>query len=416
MAREHFAQTRGVFGQMLERHRTALDQADRRAIALQRHRDAQRGSAHLAQRRLPPGVGKLDHPPRLAQVADQFDQPRQLPEQTVAIVAAEFDQQHRLRRAPAILVQRRLERPTQRRLDARQLDHPRIEQLDRRGRELHHVLHAVHRRMEAREADRPEHPGRRQPRQLQVQSAKTGERSLGTDQQVRQVHRAVGGVRVLRLRMKHVEVVAAHRARRLRPAAPDLVTLARADLEQARHQRAAARRGHRAPRIGAERSEVLGGAVRQDRVDPAHVVRHAAVDDRARPASVVAGHAAERGLRRRRDVDREAQPVRLEPAIEPIQDDPGLDLDGHRIAVERDHLVQVPAVVDDQHLADALAAPAGAAAARQDRHARLARQVDRGHHVRLRRRAPPRPPDRPARSTHRWRSARARMRRTAPRP
>src|SRR5690606_41757829 len=58
--------------------------------------------------------------------------------------------------------------------------------------------------------------------------------------------------------------------------------------------------------------------------------------------------------------------------------DARLHFDGARLRVEGQDAVQVPAVVDHQRLADRLPALAAAGAARQDRRAFLAGELDRG--------------------------------------
>ena len=60
--------------------------------------------------------------------------------------------------------------------------------------------------------------------------------------------------------------------------------------------------------------------------------------------------------------------VRFELRVEPIQHDAGLHDRFLRLRVDREHLVEVLRVVDDQRGADGLAALRGAGAARQDRH------------------------------------------------
>ena len=133
----------------------------------------------------------------------------------------------------------------------------------------------------------------------------------------------VGGVRPLALRAADVDVVAADAPQHLRHAC------ARSRPARARRSRRA-RAASAAMRGGAAVHLALGaetrlGAVGQQRVDREHVVHHVAVGDRARAAGVVAGHAAERRLRRRADVDREPQAVRLQPGVELVEDDAGLD-------------------------------------------------------------------------------------------
>ena len=164
-------------------------------------------------------------------------------------------------------------------------------------------------------------------------------------------------------------------------------------------------------------AEARLAAVGQDRVDGEHVVAHDAVADRARAAGVVAGHAADGGAAGGRHVDREPQArgPRAGGSARRARC-PARRCRCARSASSVDEPVQVLAEVDDQRAAHRLARLRGAAAARQQRHALLAR--DR-HAPRARRRPSWAPPRRPARSgsaRHRWSSARGRSGRTAPRP
>ena len=72
--REHLGQRVGVVGEVLERHRAVLDEADRLAVALEAHHDVEAGLAHLPQVLLRRVVGHLDHAARQAEVAHQLDQ------------------------------------------------------------------------------------------------------------------------------------------------------------------------------------------------------------------------------------------------------------------------------------------------------------------------------------------------------
>ncbi len=56
---EDRGQARGVFGQMLERHRAILDEGDRFALLLHRHHDVEAGGAHLGDRGLQGGIERL---------------------------------------------------------------------------------------------------------------------------------------------------------------------------------------------------------------------------------------------------------------------------------------------------------------------------------------------------------------------
>ncbi len=182
------------------------------------------------------------------------------------------------------------------------------------GAELDDVARAFHRAIERRKVDDAERAVRRQRRELQRQLARPRERALAADEQMREVDAAVGGVGPLALRMEDVDVVAAHAAQHLRHAC------ARSRRARARRSRADASTSARtrggAPAISRSGPKRAVGAVGEQRVDRLDVVHHVAVGDRARAARVVAGHAAERRLRRRADVDRKPQAVRLQPRIQ----------------------------------------------------------------------------------------------------
>ena len=95
---------------------------------------------------------------------------------------------------------------------------------------------------------------------------------------------------------------------------------------------------------------------------------------------------------------------------------PGLDRHGLRLAVEREHPIEVLAVIDHQRRADRLPALRAARAARQHRNAELAADVERGAHVVVALRHQHADRHRPGRSTRRSSSGRATRGRTAPRP
>ncbi len=110
-------------------------------------------------------------------------------------------------------------------------------------------------------------------------------------------------------------------------------------------------------------------------------MHHVAVGDRARAARVVAGHPAEGRLRRRADVDREPQSVRLEIRVQLVEHHARLDLDRHRVAIEGADAVEMLALIDDQGSADRLPALRAAGAARQHRHLLLAAERDCRAHI-----------------------------------
>jgi hypothetical protein len=233
------------------------------------------------------------------------------------------------------------------------------------------VLRALHRAVERREVAHAERLVLRERRELQRQALRVRERALRADQQVREVVRPQFWSRA---GLHHVDVVALHAAQDLRPPRRDLVGLAAHDRVQLRRERAVA---DRAGRDLVARAEAELGAVGEARVDRGHVVHHVAVADRARAARVVARHAADGGLRRGRHVHRKPEPVRAQERIQPVEHDAGLHRDRRARRIELDHLVQVLRMIDDQRRADRLTALRGAGAARQDRHARLERDLHR---------------------------------------
>jgi hypothetical protein len=121
--------------------------------------------------------------------------------------------------------------------------------------------------------------------------------------------------------------------------------------------------------------ETRARAVGQDGVEPGDVVHHVAVADRPAAAGIVAGHPAQRALRRCRDVDRIPEAVRLQPPVELVEHDARLDRHLGAVLVEADDVAHVLGEIDDQRLAHGLTALRGAGAARQDRCLRVARHV-----------------------------------------
>ena len=107
-------------------------------------------------------------------------------------------------------------------------------------------------------------------------------------------------------------------------------------------------------------------AVGKGCIHRAGVVAHGAVAQRASAAGIVAGHAADRGPRRRGDIDRKPQAMLLELAVEVVEHDARLDHASAVLDVERDDAVQVFGEIDDDAVIDGLAALRGAAAARGD--------------------------------------------------
>ena len=372
VALEHLGELRGVFGQMLERHRAVLDEGDRLALVLHRHHHVEPGGADLADRCLQRRVHHLDHAaparagaaPVVAEVAHQLGEPQQPAEILAMIVLAELDEQDRLRIAAHHGIDRRLEH----RDVARQAEHGAVDQFDGNRRELDDVLRRLHRALEAAEVAGADRAAAEQRRELELDLGGEAERAFGADQDMREVHVVAAG-------HERVEIVAADAALHLREARLDHLGLARADLHEVARQRL--ERGRDVGEIGRDRAEMQGAAVRQQRIDREHVLAGVAVAQRARAAGIVADHAADGGARGGRDVDRKPQAVRLELAVELVEHDAGLDHAAAAGDVELDHIVEIFRAVDDQRGVDGLAALRGAAAARRDRHALLPRDRNR---------------------------------------
>jgi hypothetical protein len=118
-------------------------------------------------------------------------------------------------------------------------------------------------------------------------------------------------------------------------------------------------------------------SIRQHRVDREHVFAGIAVTQRARAAGIVAHHAADGGARGGRDVDREPQAVRLEPTIELVEHDAGLDHAAPAGDVELDQMIEIFRAVDDERGIDGLPGLRGARSPRQHAHSLLARKRQR---------------------------------------
>ena len=281
-------------------------------------------------------------------------------------------------------------RPISARLDGRpergvgqaQLDHHAVDQLHRRGPQLHDVLRGLHRGTEGREVDDAQHAGRAAAGPgCSVRRARDGERAFGADQQVREVDAAVARCRAARSGCGRCRGCSRRRGASPWASAPRSRALVRMRQRTHRAARCASARavqaGHRAEVRRARRRTAT-------RSHAEHVVHHVAVGDGARAAGVVAGHAAERGLRAGGHVDREPQAVRLELRVERGRarcraPPSAVRAAGSTSSTRRRCLL----LSIDQRRADGLAALAGAGAARQHRHLQLARDVDRRGDVAL---------------------------------
>ena len=225
---KHIREPRGVFREMLQRHRAILDEGDRFPLVLHRHHDVEAGGAHIGDRGLQGRIEHIDHAapfgaglvPAETEIAHQFVQLFQAAQIFVVIVLAELDQQHRVRRAAHELLERR---PEHRDL-ARQLDHGAVDQLHRDRRKLHEMLRGIHRLIEAAEMAGADRAAAEQRRQLQFDLGREAERAFRADQNMREIERHCGRGR------KRIEIVAADPALHFREARFDFADLARADV------------------------------------------------------------------------------------------------------------------------------------------------------------------------------------------
>ncbi len=295
--------------------------------------------------------------PGEAEIADQRFELAQAREVLLPIVLGELDEQHRIRLAAHEGVDGRAEHGDV----AGELDHGAVDELDRDRLELDDVLGRSHRIVEAREvagADRA--PAEQRP-QLELDPGREAERAFRADENV-------GEVVDRRIGRERIEIVAADPALHFRKARRDLVGFAQTDGEQILGERAQlfVRRG--VLQAGADGAEMRLHSVGEDRVDREDIVAGHAIAQRARPAGIVAGHAADGGARGRRDVDRKPQPVTLELAIEVVEHDAGLDDAAPPGDVEIENVVEVFRAVEHQRVVDRLAALRRSAAPCQHRH------------------------------------------------
>ncbi len=262
----------------------------------------------------------LDHAAGQAEVAHQLDQVAcSLRQQRGLVAAGELHQQDG--RGPAD--QRGLDRRAEGRVGKAQLDHRAVDQLHRGRPQLDDVLRRIHRRVEGGEVDDAQHLGARQRRELERQVLRVGQRAFGADQQVRQVHAAVGRVGLLALVVEDVEVVARDATHHLGPVRGDLARGAGVPARAHELRDVGRAHAHRA-----DRAELHQFAIGQPGTRAQHVVHHVAVGDGARAAGVVARHAAQRGLRAGRHIHRIPQAVRLELRVQVVEHEAGLDRGG----------------------------------------------------------------------------------------
>ena len=213
-------------------------------------------------------------------------------------------------------------------------------------------------------------------------------------------------VEVVASGQQRIEIVAADAALHLREARRDFVGFARADREQIAGEREHRRMTAEIPPDRATPDPNFAPAIGEDRIDRNDVFARVAVAQRARAAGIVAGHAADGGARRGRDIDRKPQAVRFQRAVEIVEHDAGLDHAALVLDIELENSVEIFRAVDDERLVHRLPALRGAAAARQHRDALLARDRDRALRIVHACAAPPRRAASSDNGRRRWHSAR----------
>ena len=250
----------------------------------------------------------------------------------------------------------------------RQINHGAVDQLDRCERaiaQLDDVLGGIHRFVKAVKVHHAQYLGARQVAQFERQGLRQAQGAFAANQQVRQVHRAVAGVRPFVLVVENVEVVACDAAHYFGPVG---FQFRRQALRQMFDKVANVFRASAACSVGSELQQV---AVAQPCIGSQHVVHHVAVGNRATAARVVACHAAQGRLCAGGHIDWKPHTVGFELGIQMVEHHAGLNFDGSRFYVELDDVSDVFAVVNHQAYTRGLAALAAAAAARHDGHVQL---------------------------------------------
>ncbi len=226
---EDCRQPAGIIGEMDERHRAVLNERNRFALLLHRHHDVEAAGAHVGDGGLQIGAEHFDHAapfvaalvPGKSEIANQVLEPPQPAQVLFVIILAELDQQNGGRRLAHEFVQRR----TENRDLARELDHGAVDQFDRDRQQGHDVLGGIHGLAEAAEMAGPDRATPEQRRQFQFDARGKSKRALRADQHMRQIDVVLTG-------HQRVEIIAANTALHLGETRGDLVGLARADNEQ----------------------------------------------------------------------------------------------------------------------------------------------------------------------------------------
>ena len=367
VAVEDAGQALGVVRKVLERHRAVLDEGDRLPVALHRHHDVEPGLADFPDCALEGRLPRLDHRAGVAEVGHQLDEAVQRAHLRGRVLARELHQEQGV----GLAANEALDRRAEERDVAGEIDHRAVDQLHRGGLESDDVRGRLHRGPEARKVAYAEHPVGGNRRERELDGGGAGERALRAHEEVAEVDRLAGGERV--------DVVAADPPSELRKALRDLRRVLAPERQQIPGQGVEGRVPGRLPRH--HRPEAGGLAAREDGVDGEHVCAHGAVADRARPATVVSRHAADRRPAARGDVHRKVEAVRAQEGVQAVEHHARLDRDAAFPGREGEDAVEVPAHVDDQPLPDALTALGGAGAPREQRDAGIAGDGDRTLHV-----------------------------------
>ena len=374
MACEALGQLRRVVRQMLQRHGTILDEGNWLAVAFHRHDDVEPGLSDVPDLRLLGGLDRLQNRTGKAEIGHHLIQALQVGKDRALLVAGEFHQEDRV----GLAADEPVDQGAVGGDVAAELDDAAIHQLDGRRFERHQVLGRGHGLMKGRKMTNAEHAMRRQPRELQLEALEEGKRPLRAHQQ---------GRHVVARWINAIEIVPPDPPLHPRISRGDLVDIVRGDLSDRLNQVSISIATIDARKVTGHVTEAAVPPRGEEGVDLEDVIDHDAVADRARPAGIVAGHAAKRSAGACRDVDRVEQAVRLEMPVQLIEHDARLDPDGLVVGLEIADAVQMAGAVEHQALADGLPRLRGAAAARQKRDALCARDRKCGFEIRFRLRA-----------------------------
>ena len=363
---------RNVVGQVLRRHRSVVDDRQRLDVAAHAHEDAEAGVAHLPHDI--DGIGLVHVRDRLhghAAFRKVRREPTLLSHDLVRGLAVELGDQD----AVGVALDERLGQLRVLRRMFDELEPVSIDQFDGRRVQLEHHGHRV---------ERGPQPGEVHDRKTRhLRHVHQVERDLGDDAQ--RAFRAaddLGQVEARVVRPAEGEALAVGQAIEVVAAAASPVTR-RARADDLEVGGVAHERQHTSVDLGLEtrpglqrdefvlrtRCEFDARPVRQDDLGGQQMIGGHAIEDRVRARGVVAHDAAERGAATARRIRPELEAERLEVRVQRAERDTGLGANPLLFAIDLDDLVEVPGQIDDQRFVDGLAGEAGAAAARQDRHA-----------------------------------------------